>query len=87
MIDAVILVGAAACSWFLSCLNRAYTEGMNRSAEPRDAASLAALYNYYVLNTVTRFDTEPIDAAKMGRRTGCLRLKARAAIDLFRGSL
>lgn len=41
---------------------------MIRSAEPRDAEPLALLYNYYVKNTVTTFEAEPIDGAEMGHR-------------------
>ena len=33
---------------------------MIRFAEPRDAPLLAQLYNYYVVNTVTTLEEEPV---------------------------
>lgn len=41
---------------------------MIRSAEPRDASSLAQLYNYYVVNTVTTFEEEPVTGEELAER-------------------
>jgi len=41
---------------------------MIRPAVEADAEALAALYNHYVLHTVTTFETQPIDAAEMAHR-------------------
>ena len=39
-----------------------------RSARANDGAALAELYNYYVLNTITTFETEPVLASDMAER-------------------
>lgn len=39
-----------------------------RTAEPADAAAVADIYNYYILNTHHTFETEPLDAEEMQRR-------------------
>lgn len=39
-----------------------------RSAETKDAAALARIYNFYIDNTCITFETEAIDAAEMARR-------------------
>lgn len=41
---------------------------MIREAQADDAAVLAELYNYFVEQTVTTFETDPIDAAEMASR-------------------
>ncbi len=41
---------------------------MIRPAGPQDAEALAALYNHYVLHSVTTFETDTIDGAEMTRR-------------------
>ncbi len=41
---------------------------MIRPAGPQDAEALAALYNRYVLHSVTTFETDTIDGAEMTRR-------------------
>lgn len=41
---------------------------MIRSASPRDAAALAAIYNHYVAGTVISFETEPVSARAMAAR-------------------
>ena len=39
-----------------------------RSATPADAAAIAALYNWYIANTVITFEVDPVPAAEMARR-------------------
>lgn len=39
-----------------------------RDAQSGDYSSLAELYNYYVLNTVSTFEQEPVSAEEMGGR-------------------
>jgi phosphinothricin acetyltransferase len=39
-----------------------------RSAAPGDAAAVAAIYNWYVENTVVTFEVEPVPADEMARR-------------------
>lgn len=39
-----------------------------RSAAPSDAASIAAIYNHYVTETVVTFEEDPITAAEIARR-------------------
>ncbi len=39
-----------------------------RAAQSGDYAALADIYNHYVINTVTTFEEEPVDADEMGRR-------------------
>jgi L-amino acid N-acyltransferase YncA len=39
-----------------------------RAAQAADGAALAELYNYYVRNTITTFETEPVLAADMAQR-------------------
>ncbi|MEP5763657.1 MAG: N-acetyltransferase family protein [Halieaceae bacterium] len=41
---------------------------MIRPAQPSDSQALADLYNYYVLNSVTTFESEPISGDEMGSR-------------------
>lgn len=41
---------------------------MIRVAEPHDAQPLANLYNHYVVNSVTTFETDPVDAREMAAR-------------------
>ena len=41
---------------------------MIRSAEARDGEALAELYNHYVINTVTTFETIPVVASEMANR-------------------
>jgi phosphinothricin acetyltransferase len=41
---------------------------MIRPAGPQDSDALAALYNHYVLHSVTTFETETIDGGEMARR-------------------
>ena len=41
-----------------------------RDATPDDAAAIAAIYNRYIADTCVTFETEPVDAAEMGRRIG-----------------
>ena len=41
---------------------------MIRPAEAADAASIAAIYNHYVLNTTVTFEEEAVSTADMGRR-------------------
>jgi phosphinothricin acetyltransferase len=39
-----------------------------RRASPADAAAVAAIYNWYVANTVITFELDPVPAAEMARR-------------------
>lgn len=39
-----------------------------RRVKPSDAAAVAEIYNYYVLNTDISFETARVDAVAMGRR-------------------
>ena len=39
-----------------------------RSAEPDDAAGIVEIYNHYVLNSHSTFETEPIDEADMRKQ-------------------
>ena len=39
-----------------------------RPVSPDDAAALAAIYNYYVQETVISFETEPLSAVAMRER-------------------
>src|SRR5512134_1764675 len=39
-----------------------------RTASAADAAAIAAIYNWYVENTVITFELEPVPAAEMARR-------------------
>jgi phosphinothricin acetyltransferase len=39
-----------------------------RPATPADAAAIAAIYNWYIENTVITFEVEPVPAAEMARR-------------------
>jgi phosphinothricin acetyltransferase len=39
-----------------------------RRASPVDAEGVAAIYNWYVANTVITFEVDPVPAAEMGRR-------------------
>ena len=39
-----------------------------RKVEPADAAQIAEIYNYYILNTHHTFETEPLSADEMGER-------------------
>ena len=39
-----------------------------RSADSRDAAAVAAIYNYYVMNTVVSFEEEAVPESEMARR-------------------
>jgi L-amino acid N-acyltransferase YncA len=41
---------------------------MIRPAENRDAEALSQLYNYFVVHTVTTFETDPIDGEEMAKR-------------------
>lgn len=41
---------------------------MIREAKLQDAAAIAEIYNFYILNTHTTFETEAIDAEEMGKR-------------------
>lgn len=41
---------------------------MLRSAEPRDAEALAAIYNHYVSHTLATFEEVPVPASEMGAR-------------------
>ena len=41
---------------------------MIRNAVAGDAEALAQLYNFYVLNSVTTFETDPVDGNEMGSR-------------------
>jgi phosphinothricin acetyltransferase len=41
---------------------------MIRSATPEDAARIAAIYNYYIENTVVSFEEESVSEAEMRRR-------------------
>jgi len=39
-----------------------------RPAQPSDAAAIARIYNYYVLNTIITFEEEPVPAEEMAAR-------------------
>lgn len=39
-----------------------------RPVRPEDAGALAAIYNYYITQTVATFETEEVDAQEMSRR-------------------
>lgn len=39
-----------------------------RRATPRDARMIAAIYNYYILNTASTFETEPVDESTIVER-------------------
>ena len=41
---------------------------MIRGVEVRDAADIAAIYNYYITETIITFETEEIDTAEMENR-------------------
>ena len=41
---------------------------MIRSAQPDDAAQVAAIYNHYVLNTTVTFEAEAVSATEMAAR-------------------
>ena len=41
-----------------------------RKVVPADAEQIAAIYNYYILNTHHTFETEPLSAEEMQRRIG-----------------
>ena len=41
---------------------------MIRGVEVRDAADIAAIYNYYIRETIITFETEEIDTAEMENR-------------------
>ena len=41
---------------------------MIRGVEIRDAADIAAIYNYYIRETIITFETEEIDTAEMENR-------------------
>ena len=43
-----------------------------RPATPADAAAIAALYNWYIANTVITFEVDPVPAAEMARRQALL---------------
>ena len=45
-----------------------------RDAAPSDAVALANLYNHYVINTVTTFETAPIVADEMASRVEAVEL-------------
>ena len=48
------------------------TELEIRAATTADAPALAAIYNWYVENTVITFEVEPVPAAEMARRIGAV---------------
>lgn len=39
-----------------------------REVKPEDAAQLAEIYNYYIINTHVTFETEPLSAEEMNER-------------------
>lgn len=41
-----------------------------RTVEISDAVQIAEIYNYYIVNSTATFETEPVDAAEIGRRIG-----------------
>lgn len=41
---------------------------MLRHATPTDAAAIAAIYNYYITDTIVTFEEEPLSPGEMGRR-------------------
>jgi L-amino acid N-acyltransferase YncA len=45
---------------------------LTRQATLRDAAQIAEIYNYYILNTVITFETETVDAREMESRIAAI---------------